>query len=317
MIFAPLLPVVLGLAYFIRVDGGPVLASSALVLSSLGNVLLDYLFVARWGWGVGGAALATGGSLGIGLAILSVHFLRRGCNLRLTRKTGRWRELVRVVCNGSSEFVNETSGGIMILMFNWVIITRNGTTGVAAFSVVSYILLLGMMVAYGFSDPMAPLISANMAAGETGRSKRFLSITMCTVFGSGMAFFLFLMLSSEVLARVFLPGDVKAQVFAVRFLRIFRYAFLFSGINIVWASYFTGLHRPVASLAVAMSRGMILPAAFLLVLPGWLGETGLFLVLPLAEAATLLAAVFIAAATSKNRESSSVVGAPVAGRGYV
>ena len=315
MIFAPVLPVVLGLAYFIRVDGGPVLSSSALVLSSLGNVGLDYLFVARWGWGIGGAAFATGGAQMIGLAMLSAHFLRRGRNLRLTREKGYWRELARAVCNGSSEFINETSGGIMILMFNWAIVTSSGTEVIAAFSVVSYILLLGMMVAYGFSDPMAPLVSANMAAGKVGRSKRFLGITMGTVFGNGLVFFLFLALSSKFLAGVFLPDDAKAQAFAVRFLRIFKYAFLFSGINIVWASYFTGLHRSIASLTVAMLRGMVLPAALLLMLPGWLGETGLFLVLPLAEAATLLAALFIAAALRKQ-------GAPcpaeseIAGRGY-
>ncbi len=305
MFFAPVLPLVFGLSYFIRVDGRPVFAASGLILSALVNVVLDYAFIAGWGWGIGGAALATGGSQVFGLVLLLTHFFRPGCGLRLTRRIGRWHEVLSTFCNGSSEFVNETSGGLLIFMFNWIIVTRIGTEGLAAFSVVSYILLAGLMMAYGFSDPMAPLVSANMAAGKPGRAGKFLGISMLTVFGAGMLIFGLLALAPELPARLFLPDNPLAQEWAVRFLGVFKYMFLFSGINIVLATCFTGLHKALASATIAILRGIVMPVILILTLPLLLAEDGIFMVLPLSELLTLVVAVIWAARVVKFKPAAS------------
>lgn len=286
MWFAPLLPIVFGLSYFIRVDGRPAFAASGLIFSALMNVVLDYLFIVKWGWGIGGAALATGGSQIFGLALLMTHFTRKDRHLQLTAKFGSWREIWDTCYNGSSEFINEISGGVMIFMFNWVIITHIGAKGIAAFSIVSYTLLLGLMAAYGFSDPMAPLVSANFAADRQLRGIKFLGITQLTVLGTGMTVFIILALFPGELAKIFLPHDLEVAEFTEKFIRIFKYTFLFNGANIALATFFTGLNHAFKSVIVAAMRGFILPVLFLLSLPPLINETGIFITMPLTELLT-------------------------------
>jgi hypothetical protein len=61
------------------------------------------------------------------------------------------------------------------------------------------------------------------------------------------------------------------------------------------ASYFTALHMPLQSVAIAISRSLVLPAMGLLLLPWWFGDTGVFISIPLAEAITFGFALFLVA----------------------
>jgi len=64
--------------------------------------------------------------------------------------------------------------------------------------------------------------------------------------------------------------------------------------NITLSSYFTSLHKPLQSATIALSRSLVLPVLGLLFLPLWFGDNGVFLAIPVAEAATfILAAVLV------------------------
>ena len=75
---------------------------------------------------------------------------------------------------------------------------------------------------------------------------------------------------------------------ALEFIAWFWPAFLFNGMNLTLASYFTALHRPVPSALIAVSRSLVLPGLGLLLLPMVLGDRGIYLAVPLAEGLTFL-----------------------------
>lgn len=293
LLFGPVFPLSFALTYFIRVDGRPVLASVGMGLSAVLNVAFDALLVGVWGMGVRGAALATGLAYALPCLLLASHFFSRRSTYRLLPFTawGRWSEILFTAWNGLSEFINEISAGIVILLFNRILISRLGPDGVAAFTVVNYATLMGLTLFYGIGDSLAPIISVNRGARAYGRVSAFLRVALVGALVLGAGFFAFLSLAPDVLTALFLPDAPAASSLTLTFLHACRWAFLFSGLNMVLASTFTGMQWATSSMLVAVSRSFALPIAMLVLLPRWLGDIGIFYATTVSEVLTLLLAV--------------------------
>jgi len=295
---SPLLIIGLTLDYFVRVDGRPVLASFALVMFAASNILLDWLFVVVWAWGIKGAALATALSEAVILLILASHLFSAKCSLKLVAVPRRWRDgwdsVFRAAFNGFSEFANEMSLALITLLFNWVMITRLGVNGVAAFTIIGYLLMIGLEVCYGISDSLQPTISKNLGARQPRRIVQFTITAVISSFCIGLIVSALFILFPEALISIFLSeGENSTEAIALSFIAVFWPAFLFNGVNITLASYFTALHKPLQSAAIAVSRSLVLPAIGLMLLPAWLGDTGIFIAVPVAEALTLVIALIL------------------------
>ena len=103
--------------------------------------------------------------------------------------------------------------------------------------------------------------------------------------------FLVFSLYPEQLVRLFLPGDAAVSALTCGFIADFRWSFFFSGLNMGIACYLTGLNRSFQAAAIALSRGLVFPALFLVLFALWLDDSHLFRAIPLAEALTLLLGV--------------------------
>jgi len=289
---SPLFIIGLSLDYFVRIDGRPVLASAALVLYALSNILLDWLFIVHWQWGLKGAAWATALAEGAILLTLLTHFFSSRCTLKLVKIADRWRDgwdmIFRAAYNGFSEFATELSLATVTLLFNWVMITRMGVDGVAAFTIISYLLMIGLQICYGISESLQPAVSKNLGARQPARISRFLALGVASTLVVGLLLSLFFIFYPHVLISIFLhEGETATVAIALAFIAAFWPAFLFNGINITLGSYFTALHKPIQSAVIALSRSLVFPALGVLFLPHWLGDLGIFISIPLAEAITL------------------------------
>jgi len=294
--FAPVLIAALTLDYFVRVDGRPILASAALVSFAVLNVLLNWLFIVKLGWGIEGAAWASALAEAAIFFILVTHLFSSKCTLRLVRVKEGWQDVLKAAFNGFSEFANELSVGLIVLLFNWVMITRQGVVGVAAYTIIGYLVMVGLEVCYGISESLQPTVSKNLGARQPQRISQFMVIGVVSAFAVGVAVSALFVLAPELLVSLFLAeGEVEASSIALEFIAYFWPAFLFNGMNITLASYFTALHKPLQSAAIAVSRSLVLPAAGLLLLPGWLGDRGVYLSIPIAEAITFVLAVILVA----------------------
>ena len=289
----PLLILGITLDYFVRVDGRPILASGAMLAYAVINICLNYIFVVRMGWGLAGAAWATALADACFTAILLTHFFSKRCSLHLMRVPARfkdgWDEVVRAAYNGFSEFANETSVAVITLLFNWVLITRMGVDGVAAFTIIGYLLMVGINTAYGISEALQPTVSKNLGARQPERILQFFKVAMVSVLLVGLFFSALLVLVPGMMIDVFLSeGDVDTRVIALGAIALFWPAFIFNGMNITLAGYLTSLHRPLPSSVIAVCRSLLLPGLGLLLLPRWLGDDGVFLAVPIAEAITFV-----------------------------
>jgi len=190
LFFLPFLMIGIVLDYFVRVDSRPKLAFVALLLSAVLNVILDWIFIAYLDKGIFGAALATGISQLALIVILLPHFFSKHATLKFVKPIGNYIQIVKAAGNGASEFVNETSIGITTLVFNYVMIKTLGVEGVAAFTIINYILWIGVMINFGVSDSLQPIISKNFGAQKPQRIEDFLKFAIASVFIAGRSLIL-------------------------------------------------------------------------------------------------------------------------------
>lgn len=294
LLFAPVLVAALTMDFFVRADGRPVLAAIALVAFAGSNIALNTLFIVFLGWGIVGAAWASALAELVIFCILMTHWFHPRCSLRLTLSRGRWADVMQAAWNGLSEFINELSVGLVVLFFNWVMITRQGVEGVAAYTIITYLMMIGLEVSYGISESLQPTVSRNIGAGQPERAKKFLLTAVCAVFSVGLLVSVLLLALPEQMIGLFLrPEEQTTALIALVFISYFWPAFLLNGTNITLASYFTALHRPVPSALIAVSRSLLLPGIGLLLLPLCFGDRGVYLAIPLAELVTLMLAIVL------------------------
>ncbi len=287
MLFGPILPCAYALSQFARVDQRPRLASFGLALSACVNILLDFVLIALCDLGVFGAALASGTGFSCTLVLFLFHFLSPKVRLKLGRPHGGWLELFRAGANGGAEFINEISIGMVMLFLNRLMIARFGADGVAAFTVVNYGSWFGLTMAYGLSDTLAPLVSANYGARLKERVHSLLRTSLLTLFALGFCMFLLFTLQPERIIELFVPGNRHVASIALDFIGDYRWSFLFSGLNMGLVCYATGLHRPGQATSLALMRSLVLPLVMLAILPAFFAERGIYMAIPIAEALTL------------------------------
>lgn len=286
--------VVYTFSLFVRIDGKPKLATLGLLLTAVFNILGDYFLIVVFRWGIVGAALATGFSSVLPAALFLCYFLFVSKNMKLRRPGKRWHELILAGINGFSEFLSEISGGIVVFLFNRVMMNRFGTEGVAAFTAINYVLWFGQMTLYAISDSVTPLISVNFGAKRNDRIRSILKIArICGVIISAICFLLLTFFAEELIFLFFEDKSSKAFEIGCEFAGYIRYGFLFFGFNMINSAWMTAVHRPMESLLISGARALVFPVFFLVVLPKFFGLYGVYTAIPVAEATTLLISVVI------------------------
>ena len=79
------------------------------------------------------------------------------------------------------------------------------------------------------------------------------------------------------LARLFVGFDRGLFELTRRAMKLYSISFLFAGLNIFTSSLFTALNNGLVSGIVSFLRALVLQIGMVLVLPGLIGENGLWL----------------------------------------
>ncbi len=288
----PFLGLAILLMQFLRIDGQPGYSLAAMVSITVVNIVLDIWLVVYADMGLAGAAWATGISYMVGALIALYAFVIKGSHLRFSLGQDSWLLVYRAALNGSSEFLNEASAGLVMLIFNWVLMTQVGSIGVASFAIVNYLLMVGLMVFYGIAEGLGALFSVNLGAQKADRIALLLHYGVMTCLVIGVMFALLIWFKADVLVGVFADGeDVETIALAVSIATIIWPVFLFNGANLIISGYFTGMQKPGLSATLAVLRSLALPVVFILTFFTLFGLGGIFYALPVAEVVTLCVAL--------------------------
>lgn len=278
----------------------PKMGFSVTIAAGVTNMVLDALFVGAFGWGVAGAAVATGLSQCVGGLIPFIYFLRENDSLlQLTRTRLELRPILQACANGSSELMSNISSSVVSMVYNFRLLEYLGEDGVSAYGVLMYVQFIFIAIFIGYSIGAAPIVSFNYGAGNKKELNNLLRKSITLSLGSGVVLAAAAALLAGVLAKIFVGYDQTLFDITAHAFRIFSFCFLLVGFNIFTSSFFTALNNGAVSAAVSFLRTLVFQLGSVLLLPKLFGVDGIWWSNTVAEVFAFLISLFFLFTKSK------------------
>ncbi|MEG1993955.1 MAG: MATE family efflux transporter [Oscillospiraceae bacterium] len=291
------------LQVYIRNDGNPRLPMITGIFSGILNIILDALFIFKFNMGMRGAIVATIISTICGILVLLTHFKSDRCTLVLKIPTNIKENILRIIRNGLPSFILEASAGLIIALFNIRLKTLIGINGISAYSIIANINYIMLAVFNGTAQAIQPAVSVNIGALKVKRAEQFLKLGAITCVICGIIFAVSGWLFSVNMVYLFLqnPSEGVVAISAIS-IRIYFFAYLFDGSNIVCGMFLQAAEKSKLSTAISALRGIILTIIGMYVLPLIFGVNGVWGTVVFAEAVTLIfSIIFVSSSLKKFR----------------
>lgn len=278
-------------AFFVTA-GKPQIGLILTITGGISNAVLDYVFLGPLGFGIEGAAIATG----IGQLIPAVfgmfYFFFIKEDLYFTRFRFCPQTLFEASANGSSEMVSNLSNAIVTYLFNLIMLRLAGESGVAAITILLYAQFLFNALYLGFSMGVSPVFSFHYGAENDSELRSLYKISMWFILLSSLGITVLSWILADNIVGVFVAPGSETYTLAVGGFALFSLSFLFSGFNIFSSALFTAFSDGKTSAIISFTRTFGFILLSLLILPALLGVNGVWLAIPVAEFLTVFLAAF-------------------------
>lgn len=295
----PFTVLVVALPFFIRLTN-PKISMWAMLAATVVNIILDYLFIFVFKWGLFGAAIATDIGEFVGAAIMIIYLFRHSIAIRFVWLKLSVKSLLLTLRNvgymiklGFSVFLSEITISVMIISGNYVFMDYMGADGVAAYSVICYLFPIIFMVFNATVQSAQLIISYNYGCGQMKRSDNALRLSMLFTLAFAFSIMLLFICFTRSIVTLFIPDTASAAWgYAVAGLPLFATDYLFFGINIIIIGYYTSIERLRRAISLTVLRG-ILPVVFFFTLPLLLDVNGIWLAVAAGDITTTVVIVIL------------------------
>lgn len=259
------------------------------------NILLDFLLVAVFKWGLAGAALATALAQLVGGAVPVIYFARENNSLlRFTKLKINTNIFFKACGNGISEFMTNVSMSVVSMIYNYQLIRFSGENGIAAYGVIMYTNFIFSAIFIGYSIGASPITGYNYGGGNSTELKNILKKSLIIISVSGITMTLTAFALAYPITKIFVGYDAELFALTRRGFILCAVSFLIAGFNIFGSAFFTALGNGVISAVISFLRTFIFQTAAVFILPVFLKTDGIWLSITAAElAAVIITAVFI------------------------
>lgn len=264
------------------------------IIAGFTNIILDYLFIAVFNFGLAGAAIATAASQIAGGIAPFIYFLskRNTSLLRLTKTNFDGNLLLKTCINGSSELMTNISMSLVNMLYNFQLMRYIGEDGIAAYGVIMYVNFIFAAIFIGYSIGSAPVIGYHYGAGNYHELKNLFRKSILLILIWNILLTLLAIASANLLSGIFVGYDATLQELTRHGFILYSLAFLVMGINIFGSAFFTALGNGAVSAAISFLRTLLFQIISVLILPLLLGIDGIWLSIVAAEGMSLFVTLF-------------------------
>lgn len=267
----------------------PKLGLYVILAAGISNIVLDFLFIAVFRWGLAGAAVATAIGEAIGGIVPLLYFARpNSSRLQLVKTKLEWRPLWRSCSNGASEMMTNLSMSVVNTLYNLQLMRFAGEDGVAAFGVIMYVNFIFIAIYMGYAIGSAPIVGFHYGAknqeelqGLLRRSLGILVVSAVVMTGLGE-------LLSSALSGIFVSYDAGLMEMTRHGFRIYCLSYLICGFNIFGSAFFTALNNGLVSAVISFARTLVFQVICVLLLPVFFQLNGIWCSILAAEFLGLL-----------------------------
>ena len=278
----------------IKTDGYPKMATAIVTVGSGVNVILDYFMVMRWHMGIRGAALATGIANMLLIALYLGHFCGKKGVIKFRRFKLDILLIWREFKNGLPSGITELSTGLIIFLFNQVILRFLNEDALVSYTIISYVNSIAIMTMVGIAQGYQPLISYYYGQKRMEKCKSLFRYGIVAVVISSIAFTGGCLLGANGIVGLFISRDMtELYTYSAHVLRIFGLSFLIAGYNVVIGGYFTAIERPVEATGISISRTIVALILSLVILTTLFAGAGIWWSPLLAEGMTLVLTIIL------------------------
>lgn len=268
----------------VKVDGFPVLATLAVVTSAVTNILLDYVFVGLWGWGVSGAAIATGISQAVSIFLYLYHFVFGKSKLKFTKFRPEFAIFRKILPIGLGDFITEIGVGTILFLYNHFLIQYSGELAVASFTVIGYVNQIVAMCFAGITQGIQPLVSYYYGSHERKKYVTLLKYAFYSMIAVGILSLLLVFFFADAVYLFFFGAENSDFVTeSALAMRKFSAAFAFMGFNLLAAGFASSLMKPRYAIIISLSRTFFVLVPALVLLGYFFGASGLWYASAVAE----------------------------------
>ena len=263
---------------FLRNDNAPQRSMAGMLAGSFANIVLDYIFIFPMKMGMFGAVLATCFAPIISLGVMSGFYIKKRNSFRLIRTSPDMKLISRIAVTGVPALVTELSSGIVILVFNMIIMSLAGNVGVAAYGIAANIFIVVVSIYNGIAQGMQPLASKASGEGNTAVSHSYLRMALISGAVVSVIVYVCIFIFADPIAAVFnSEKDPALQEIAIQGLRLYFIGCFFAGFNVIKAAYLSavGISAPANLISILRGFAVIIPAA--LAMSALWGVDGLWL----------------------------------------
>ncbi len=262
----------------------PKLGLWATIASGVTNMVLDWLFIAIFNWGLAGAAIATALAQVVGGVIPLIYFGRKNSSLlKLSSTLFDSRTLIKTFTNGSSELMSNLSMSLVCMLYNIQLLKYAGENGVSAYGVLMYVSMIFIAVFIGYSVGTAPVISFHFGAKNHAELKNLLKKSILIIIISSVLMVILGEVLAKPLSLLYVGYDKELLELTRHSFVIYSFSFLFAGFAIFGSSFFTALNDGLTSAVISFLRTLVFQVAAILILPLLFDTDGIWYSLIVAE----------------------------------
>ena len=284
--------------FVIRLDGSPRVAMFSSVVAGALCVLMEWLFIFVFGWGIVGAAVGAALSMFVGAAIVAGYLVFKVKVLKFYRL--KWsRKSLRISMRnigyqsriGSSALLGEATMVVFMFVGNHVFMSYLGDDGVGAFGIACYYMPFVFMIGNAIAQSVQPIISYNYGAGNTDRVNEAFRLSVKTAIICGVASTVAFVWFPAALVALFVDVSIPAAGIAIDGFPYIGAGFVCYVTNLAVIGYYQSVERLTPATVFAVLRGFAILVPAFLIMPAVLGTNGMWLAMPFSEIVTFAAIV--------------------------
>lgn len=263
-----------------RATGYPKKAMILALLSVLVNIILAPIFIFVLNWGIGGAALATICGQAISLVWHIIHFREKSSFVHFDKNHNKfsWSIIKNVYSIGLSPFLMNVCACIVVIFINKALLETGGNDGelaVGAYGIVNRVGMLFVMIVFGITQGMQPILGYNYGANNWERVKRTLNIGFIVGLLVTTLGFIVGELIPQQIASLFANDDTLIDISTTGFRISFMFFAVIGG-QIVIQNFFQSIGKPMISIFLSLTRQLLFLIPTLLIFPRIWGVEGVW-----------------------------------------
>ncbi|GCD11512.1 MATE family efflux transporter [Clostridium tagluense] len=283
-------------SYIITAFGNTKIVLFSTSIGAICNVIIDYLLINVFSYGVKGAAIATVISQIIGFIYVLTVFMKIKKELNFSIKLTLNKAVsLGIVYVGFSTFIIEISDAVVAAILNNLLSSYGGDLAIVTVGLTTRVSMFLFMTVMGISSAMQPIAAYNYGAGNYTRLKEVVKTAVIAVSVSSTILWAIFMIFAESLIGIFI-SDSAIIVGTAKAFRMVIAVFPCLGIYYLSISYCQAINRVKASFKLSIYRQIVvfIPLVYAIVVGLDMGVFGAWLAYPISDVISFITAtIFI------------------------